>query len=396
MRRNCIAVSCLGLTIIFITGLAQAQSEQAKQITCTGKVVDDQNRPIAGVKVALHEMIYGPTANSYDTKLIGEIKTRADGAFSFSTSAESDVYRYGYIVAEKEGLALGFANWRMNEGDKGLEIKLGRPEELSGVVVDENDKPVADAQVSIAMLIIGTMQEDRGVGGPIAIELFTSTTDITGKFKFTKIPPKATAEFIMKKDGRATVGTYKNAGGADQKLNFAAGQADIKLVLPIEAKIEGIVVQKDTGKPVSGVQLTARSEQGIPYFRQKPLVPNEDGKFSINALASGRYTLGPVQSTDELADWVAEPVEVIAETGKTVSDVKIELSKGGILEVTVTVAVSKQPVEKVSLGVQNTASSQYYSSRSDKDGIARIRLMPGEYCLQARLFATEPSGYCHH
>ena len=379
MRRNRLTVSYLGLMIIFISGLVQAQSKQAKQITCTGKVVDDQNRPIAGVKVALHEMVYGQTVYSYDTKLIGEVTTRADGAFSFSTSVETDVYRYGYIVAEKEGLALSFANWRIREGDKELEIKLSRPEELSGIVVDENDKPVADAQVSIAMLFIGTMQEERGVSGPLAIELFTSTTDAAGKFEFTKIPPKATAEFIMKKDGRATVGTYKSTGGANQKLNFAAGQADIKLVLPIEAKIEGIVVQKDTGKPVSGVQLTARSEQGIPYFRQKPLVPNEDGKFSINALASGRYILGPAQSTDELADWVAEPVEVMAEAGKTVSDVKIELSKGGILEVAVTEAVSKQPVEKAIAGVRNPASSQYHSSRSDKDGIARIRLMPGEY-----------------
>ena len=383
MRRNCIAVSCFALAIILITGLARAQSEQTKQITCTGKVVDDQNRPIADVKVALHEMVYGQTTNSYDTKLIGEITTRADGAFSFSTSAESDVYRYGYIVAEKEGLALGFANWRIREGDKKLEIELGQPKELAGIVVDEDDKPVADAQVSIAMLFIGTMQEERGVGGPLAIELFTSTTNTAGKFKFTKIPPNATAEFIMKKDGKATVGTHKNTGGADRKLNFAAGQADIKLVLPIEAKIEGIVVQKDTGKPISGVQLTARSEQGIPYFRQKPLVPNEDGKFSINALASGRYTLGPVQSTDELADWVAEPVEVMAEEGKTVSDVKIELSKGGILEVAVTETVSKQPVENASAGVRNPASSQYHSSLSDKDGIARIRLMPGEYQISS-------------
>jgi protocatechuate 3,4-dioxygenase beta subunit len=233
------------------------------------------------------------------------------------------------------------------------------------------------------MLFIGTMREERGVGGPLAIELFTSTTDTAGKFKFTQIPPRATAEFIMKKDGRATVGTFKSSGASEKKLNYAAGQADIKLVLPIEAKIEGIVVQKDTGKPISGVQLMARSEQGIPYFRQKPLVPNEDGKFSINALASGRYILGPVQSTDELADWVAESVEVMAEAGKTVSDVKIELSKGGILEVAVTEAVSKQPVEKVSVGVRNPVSNQYYSSRSDKDGIARIRLMPGDYQMSS-------------
>ncbi|MGB2863929.1 MAG: carboxypeptidase-like regulatory domain-containing protein, partial [Sedimentisphaerales bacterium] len=228
MRKNYLAILCVSSVIIILTSSAQAQNTESKEsqkITCTGKVVDDQNRPIAGVKVALHEMVYDPTANSYDSKLFGEVTTSADGAFSFSASAESVFYRYGYIVAEKEGLALGFANWRMNEGDKELEIELGRPEELSGVVVDENDIPVADAQVSIAMLFIGTMQEERGVGGPLAIELFTSTTDTAGKFKFTKIPPNATAEFMMKKDGRATVGTYQNTGGGDQKLNFAAGQA---------------------------------------------------------------------------------------------------------------------------------------------------------------------------
>ena len=376
MRRNSRIMLCLVLLVGIIN---HSSAEEAKQITCTGKVVDEQNQPIAGAKVTLHEMVYGQTAYSYDTKLIEEVTTRGDGAFSFSTSAESDVYRYGYIVAEKEGLSLGFANWRMREGDKELEMQLGQPKELAGIVVDEKDKPVSGAQVSISMLYIGTMREERGVGGPLAIELFTSTTDAAGKFKFTKIPPKATAEFIMKKDGKATVGTFKSTGTADQTLNYAAGQADIKLVLPVESKIEGIVVKKDTGKPVSGLQLMARSEQGIPYFRQNSFVSNENGKFSINGLASGIYTLGPVQSIEGLSEWIAESVEVIAEAGKTVSDVKIELSKGGILEVVVSDAINKKPVEKVSVGVRNQASSQYHSSRTDKDGIAQIRLIPGEY-----------------
>ena len=379
MRRNWTTVSCLGLTIIFVAGLAPARSEQAKQITCTGKVVDEQDQPIAGAKVTLHEMVYNEEIRSYDTKETGEVTTGIDGAFSFSTSAVSDVYRYGYIVAEKEGLALDFATWNIREGDKELQIKMGRPKELAGIVVDESDKPVSDAQVSISMLIIGSMQDEHGVGGPVAIELFTSTTDAEGKFKFSKIPAGAAAEFIVKKESKATVDTYKSTGMADQKLNYTAGQTDIKLVLPAEARIEGIVVQKSTGKPVGGVKLIARSEQGTGYFRSKPLISNEDGKFSINALASGIYTLRLATPTEELSDWIAEFVEVITEVGKTKSGVKIELLKGGILEVVVTDAVNKQPVEKASVSVRNQASSEYQSGRSDKDGIARIRLVPGEY-----------------
>ncbi|MBA7640326.1 hypothetical protein ES703_47991 [subsurface metagenome] len=258
MRRNWMMVSCLALTIIFVAGLAPARSEQAKQITCTGKVVDEQDQPIAGTKVTLHEMVYNEATRSYDTKVTGEVTTGTDGAFSFSTNAVSDVYRYGYIIAEKEGLALDFANWRMRDGDKQLQIKMGRPKELAGIVVDESYKPVSDAQVSISMLIIGSMQDEHGVGGPVATELFKSITDAAGNFKFTKIPSEAAAEFIVKKEGRATVSTFKSTGMADQKLNYAAGQTDIKLVLPAEARIEGIVVQKSTGKPVGGGAINSK------------------------------------------------------------------------------------------------------------------------------------------
>jgi hypothetical protein len=40
-------------------------------------------------------------------------------------------------------------------------------------------------------------------------------------------------------------------------------------------------------------------------------------------------------------------VEVVTEAGKTKSGIKVELSKGGLLEVLVTEAVSNKPVEKV-------------------------------------------------
>ncbi len=376
MRKKWTIILCLALLTNIIN---YSSAQEANQITCTGKVVDNQGKPLTGVKVSLHVMEYGSSTNLYDTRLIKQVTTGTDGAFSFSTDAESDVYRYGYIVAEKKDLAFNFANWRMRDGDKKLQIEMGPPHELSGIVVDEKDKPVSGAQVSISMLIFGSMRDERGVSGPLALDLFTTTTNAAGKFNFTKIPSNSTAEFIIKKDGSATTDTYKSTGSIDQKLNFTAGQTDIKLVLPIEAKIQGIVVQKDTGKPVGGLQLTVRTDQGVGYFRQKPLIPDEDGKFSINALASGRYTLGPTRPSEGLADWIAEPVEVMVEAGKTASNVKIELSKGGILEALIKDAVNQKPLEKARISVRSQDRSQYQSSRTDKDGIARIRLLPGDY-----------------
>jgi protocatechuate 3,4-dioxygenase beta subunit len=381
MRKNWTVVLCTCLVFVFPAVLVRAQgteSKETKQVTCTGKVVDEQGQPITGVKVALYEMVYDIATSSYETKPPGQVETQADGAFSFSRSIETDSYRFGQIVAEKEGLALGPAGWDMRK-DQELEIKLGQPQELAGIVVDENDKPIADAEVSIPMLIIGSMRDEQGLAGPLAVEKFNTNTDAAGRFEFAGIPAGATAEFFVKKPGRATVSTYQRINSANQKLKFTAGQTDIKLVSPVEARIEGIVVEKSTGKPIGGVQMRCASGQEIGYFGPKRLVSKQDGTFSIDALAPERYVLDVVQPREELPDWVAEPVEVITEAGTTKSGIKIELSKGGILEVVVRDAVSKLPVEKASVGLQHETSGRYVSSSSGDDGVARMRLLPGEY-----------------
>ncbi len=330
MRRNWTKFLCLGLTIIFVTGLAPARSEQAKQVTCTGKVVDAQDKPTADAKVTLYEIVRDETTYVYVLKLIRQTTTDANGAFSLAESLEGDNFPYGYIVAEKKGMILDFDNWRMRDGNKKIQIKQSQLKELAGIVVDENDKPVADAQVSISILKIVEGEQGRGLAGQVATKYFTLTTNSAGKFKFTGIPAEATAEFIVKKNGRATVNTYRRIEMAGQKLKFTPGQTDIKLVLPLEAKIEGIVVEKSSSIPVSGVKVRVMNQQDPPYFRPKPLVSKEDGTFSIGALASRRYTVELVPSREGLADWVAEPVEVITEAGKTKNDVKVELSTGGV------------------------------------------------------------------
>lgn len=382
MRRNRVAVWCLVPAIIFIAGLNDAQSAESKknkQVACTGKVVDEQGQPIAGVKISLHEMVYDEATYTYDPKPLGEAQTAIDGAFSFDETIEDNQYRYGYVIAEKEGLAIGFDNWNMRDGDKELQIKLGPPKELAGIVVDENDKPVSDAEVAVMMLVLGEGRERKNLNSLVVPKLLTTNTDATGKFVFTHISAGAEAEFLVSKSGKATVSTYKRTGEPYQKLNFAEGQKDIKLVLPDEAKIEGLVVEKTTGKPVSGAKIRYESGQEAGYFRPKSLLSKEDGTFSIDSLTATQYILALVQSNKELPDWVADPVEVITETGKTKSDIKIELSKGGVLEVKVTDAVTKEPVEDARVSINSQSSNRSAYSRSNKDGLARMRLMSGDY-----------------
>lgn len=385
MYKNWIAILFTALIIVTLAGKSHSQSsgEQAQQVTYVGTVVDAQERPIAGTEVTFYVMQYGPRTNPYLVSKSGP-STTADGAFSFSASADTHIprYRYGYIVAKKEGMAFGFVRWDMREGNKELKIELGQPKELAGIVVDENDRPVSGAEIRIAVLLIGKMEDQRGLSGPPVMDMFTSTTDRIGRFRFTRIPADATVEFLLRKAGRATVSTYRSVGSPDQKLKYAPSQSGIRLTLPTEARIEGTLVEGSSGKPVAGAEVVARSSQEVGFFRQKPVAADDNGKFSMGALIPETYVLELAQPSEGVADWVTQPLKVTTEAGKARSGIKVELYKGGLLEIVVTEAISKEPVEQARVRIRQQAKNKYFSVFSDKSGIAGVRLMPGEYQIR--------------
>jgi protocatechuate 3,4-dioxygenase beta subunit len=379
MRRNKAAFLQTFLMIVAaIVFISHAGAEETKEITCTGKIIDTGGGPINGAKVSFYQTVYNQAINIPESKLLSNVITGADGAFSFKVSPQSDVYRYGYIVAQKERLALGIANWLMRQ-DQEFELKLGQAKELAGVVVDQSDKPISGAQVSVWSLVVDEGQEQQSLDWPVSAELLTSIADHSGRFVFTNIPAEATADFIIKKNGRATINTYRSTEYPNQKMSFTPGQKDIKLVLPVEARIEGTVVAKDTGEPTGGVNLLLIKEANRPLPGQGPISTKKDGTFNIGALAPGKYTLELVRPAEKLADWVSEPVEVKTEAGQVEKNVRIELSKGGLLEVLVTEAGTNKPIEGASVSVYNERRQQSCNGRTGDDGVGRIRLLPGAY-----------------
>jgi protocatechuate 3,4-dioxygenase beta subunit len=387
MKNRAILVLWICLSIVVLTNSTPGQSAEnqtGKQVTCTGKIINAQNQPIVGVKLSLYEMVSDEATFTYDPKLLDEVHTKADGTFSFKETITDNQYRYTHIIAEKEGLALGFDNWSMRVGDKQIESKLGPAKELSGIVIDEQGAPIADAEVTIYQLALGEGRERRALSGAVARQQLTTKTDKAGKFAFTHIPAGATAEFVVKKAGRGTLSTYKRTNPPSQKYTYAEGQKDIELRLPLEAKIEGMVVEQGTGKPIGNVMISCTSENQFGYFRPKPLVAKADGTFSVGALSPNQYVLELIQPRDKLPEWVAKRLEVITTAGETKSGINIEVCKGGILEVKITDTVTKTPIDKasVSVVVRNQANSQYQGSILDKSGVARMRLLPGDYQIR--------------
>ncbi len=358
---------------------AQTPSQGASQISFKGKVLDSQGQPLSDVKLSLYELRYGPGDALPKADLVKEAVSGQDGAFAFSRDKELQGYRQGSIIARREGLSLGWAVWEMQEGDQQSDIMLGEPRELSGTIVDEGGTPVVDAEVCIAIAIIGSEQDRRFMTYYVAPQLLTVKTDSSGRFVFPNLPADVTCELLAKKPGRATTCTFDASNYTGGKCQFAPGQEGIKLTLPAEASIEGIVVEKAGGKPVAGVTLIAQpTQQGLPFLTE-PVTSAQDGTFFIGGLSADSYTLQLPAGGDAVAEWVAEVVKVDLKAAEKARGVRLALSKGAFVEVLVKEQAGGKPVEKVSVSVYDPANGQGFGGVTDETGTARIRLPAGDY-----------------
>jgi len=387
MRSKQTVILCLIPAILLVVGIAGGNfakgtlAEPARQITCTGKVIDAAGKPVAEAKVRLYKLTVNPEAFTYDMALAKELKTKGDGAFTLKTEASQDeMSGQTIILVEKEGLALGWANWVLR-ADLDIEIQLDRPQVMAGKVVDDAGRPIPDAEVSIAFMIATRQGQPRYLISAESLEPLNTRTDVEGRFSFNKIPTDATAEFTAGKTTRATVTTFDTENYQGQALQFSSGQTDIKITLPPEARIEGSIVEKATAKPAAGIRIMATKGHNQPNFGLKPVVSGTDGKFTIDSLADGTYTLRLVTPAAKEAAWIAEPVEVVAEAGKTKSGVKVELITGGLLEVVITDAATKEPVQQVRVSIRDQAGNEHFGAFSEENGVAKIRLVPGQYQL---------------
>jgi protocatechuate 3,4-dioxygenase beta subunit len=369
-----------------------ARSDQAgaKQATLTGKVVDGIGRPIGGVKVRLFQETYANPPYAPQVSVAAEATAQEDGSFSFRVPTPRGVYPCGYVVVQKEGLALGFAAWDMQR-DQTADLTLGEAQPLGGIIVDETGLSVPDAAVSIYLVQIDTAFERYRLSTHVAPHLLTTRTNATGRFEFTNLPAGASVELLVRKSGRAMICTFVPSGMYGRPLRYPVGQTDIRLVQRAEAKIEGAVVQKQTGQPVGGITLVVVRSGNEPLQGYAGVDVGADGTFTMPGLPAGQYALQIAPRKGGAVDWVAAPVPVTLKAGETQKDVKIEVSHGGILEVAVTDAAAHKPLEEASASIRSARSGEWFSGTSDAQGIARLRLAPGVY----EMLNAYKQGYMH-
>jgi len=384
----------IGVAVLMVaaTGVVAAESKAKapEKVTFTGKVVDAAGKAVKGAEVATCVFDFSP-GGGMTGRLIAKTTTPADGAFTVSTAwAVGRPFRC-VIAARKTGLAMGWVNFERTE-NASQNIVLGKAETLKGVVVDSEGRPIAGAKVC-GMFILESLNSSRRAMliAQDPMPWGRTTTDARGQFAFTYLPGKAEAGLLVTSPGRAKCfvpSTRNKPIGA----NFKVGGKDVRIVMSDESIINGTVVDKKTGKAVDGVTLSLGQMGWMPNLFLDRQVKVVGGKFTVRQLSDGQHWVALITPPGQTPKWIIPNDRIDLAPGRKITSVKIELEAGGIIEVTVTDAVTNKPVPKalVVLNGQQERRGTRLIEKAGADGVMRFRALPGRYEL------VHVSGLPHH
>lgn len=360
-----------------------ATNAAAQKSKCAGTVTDAAGRPLAGATVEYWRYEGNPFQPSH-LELKQQITTDAGGAYEFQFSPAS-----AFLLARKPGLAPAWQQLNQSfnfVGDKEAVLVLTPPAALAGLVVDEADKPVANADVSVDAAIREIPEDDSAripnhLTGKPAHDCFSARTDAAGRFRIENFPTNATADLAVLAPGKALREPSQNSGSWDS-LPWRAGQQDIKLVVEPAGSIEGkISVEGSHPPPVARLTLQGDGSRLFPADVREPALSAADGAFRLTGLSAGSYRIQAAFGTNALPEWVADTVPVSVESGQTTRGVQLTAVPGGLLEVAVLGQDDSKPRAQIMV---NAYKENFQSAaHSDSNGIALLRLPPGDYQVVA-------------
>lgn len=247
-------------------------------------------------------------------------------------------------------------------------VRLEPGGQLWGTVMDEKKNPVAGAEVQLI-----DVKQSNGNSMSYSCSMFyknfTTKTTADGRWTITGVPITGTAS-VRLSDPRF-VNTFTRA-----EMGPDAGPAPPLTARP-GAVIEGRVLTPD-GKPASKLTVfTASDISGTGLAGT-----GDDGSYRLEGLSSGIYGITIEGSIEYVASMLTD---IKAEEGKTVKAPDIILSKGVIIEGTITEEGTGRPRPGIRLhvsesGTNRTARAIY--AESDENGRYTVRVPAGEFEIQ--------------
>jgi len=345
--------------------------------TYTGKAFCQNGNPLGGVEVKLYQLSMDMSTRTVKMNLLGQGQTNPQGEYSITSDVPIGSDTEAICgVAKRSDYAY---TWAMTMGQQGspLEFHMSEPQTLAGRVVDEQGKPVAEAQVRLVALVIADEKAQPDTEPRMMINFepmpyFTTTTDADGQFEFKELPAGSSAEFLIAKPGMGQILTASDDLNPMQGFHYKAGQKDISFTMSKGLTLSGIVMDSKN-KPLTDVALSV-TRIGLDIDpTQKPIKTDTDGQFSVKDLAAGTYRV--MVNSDQ---WLCEP-----QTVELKSDMGVQLkAKQGTLA---RIKAVDPDTEKGREGIQiylNQDNQPGFSGKTNSEGVFEKQLLPGHYRVQ--------------
>jgi protocatechuate 3,4-dioxygenase beta subunit len=359
----------------------------------SGTVTDAAGKPVAGATVEYWHYEKNP-ANPFQQEMPEMEKqtatTGAAGAFSFEVSASM-----GFLLAQKPGLAPAWKSLNQmpnSTREREGKLVLTPPGTLAGMVLDESNQPVANAEVYVAMAV-GERLHNNGVMmfnslfGKPARDHFSAHTDAAGHFRIKNFPTNAAALLAVESPGKVLHPPEQESYNFEE-AGYRAGQEDIKLAVEPAGGIEGKIVAGENNQPLPAAQLMLQPDapRGFMVEGMTPVKSGTNGVFHFDKVLAGSYRIQFFSGPKNDSGWVAEMVPVTVTAGQTTRAVQVKAVRGALLEVTVLGQADRKPQPKVN--VTAFMEESQFQGISDSNGVAKVYVLPGDYQVSA--FRQQP------
>lgn len=344
------------------------------EVSLSGTVFDVQGQPVSGAMVELYEGRFDPVA-WMRYRLAGSALTDMMGKYTIISRVGTVPMTQCLVVARKDGLAMDW-NGSALDGPRQIEMpfQLGPQGQISGVVVDEKDQPLAGVIVRpLIQAPFGPMTKQ--LLGLEALDFLARKTDAQGRFEYTGLPAGGSMEFLLEGPGRARMTTLPSSA-EDKHAPYKVGTTDVKLVLPGGAVVAGRVADEE-GKGVAGVMIAASPATMGGPLEMVSTVSGADGRYRLEGLRELDYGIGVIPPLTGTAEWAVKTANIKPQLAAPVENFDLAASKGGTMEIVI--RRGEVPASKVYFRLGGAGAVVPVLAMTDEQGRYLLRAAPGPW-----------------
>lgn len=329
-----------------------AHSALSGVASISGQVVDAAGRPVGGARVFLEEGLAAPLRVS---------ETGPDGLYRFEDVPSGKMG----VFAVAPGMAYGGATPAVAVEDESIvvDVRLGPPAALDGLVVDASGKPVSGAQVARVALI-----DAEKVAVPLdklrAYGVEVPTTDSQGRFRVGNLPV----------GGKVAIKLIHPQFAQEGVAGISVGQSSVRITMEPGVVVRGRVLSRSSQTPVANVGIFIRSD--APPYDTISAVTNLRGEFMVR-IKPGVYAYQADSAQLRSAGW--EKLTVAGE--RPDQDVVLYVASTGYVRGEVQDAETREPVAGARLSLR-VLGNPADVARTGPAGVYRLRATEGENIVQ--------------